>query len=126
MPGESSNFIITYSMRSALANNDYSMEIAIIVQNGWKNEGFNKADSGAYFQDKVRKIDMVLAYEDSDEEESDSEELFSTVTNISKGSFNVDNTEAAEENKRMARKTFEKNLQMAGLQLEHESRTVSM
>ena len=39
------------------------MEYSILQQNGWKND-FNKADPGAFFHDKKRKIDMVLAYED--------------------------------------------------------------
>ena len=39
------------------------MEYSIVLQNGWKND-FNKADPGAFFHDNIRKIDMVLAYED--------------------------------------------------------------
>ena len=48
------------------------MEYSIIAQNAWKNV-FNEPDSGTLFNDGQRKIDMVLAYEDPDD--NDPEDL---------------------------------------------------
>ena len=54
------------------------MEYSIVPQNGWKND-FNKADTGAFFHDKTRKIDMVLAYEDMAEADELAQDLESSL-----------------------------------------------
>ena len=115
------------------------MEYFIVSQNGWKND-FNKADPGAFFHDRVRKIDLVLAYEDPSESEDveppeDNAEKCSEKANKSDSRVSSANSSAETSGKngkeiglkrKKARETFEKNLQSAGMELEHENRKVRL
>lgn len=97
----------------------------LILQNGWKND-LNKADNGAFFADNLRKIDMVLAFEDSDSE--DSEDLEDILSRQSSATFSrrSSTSENSENKRKIARKVFEKNLVLAGLELEHAHKAVKL
>lgn len=103
----------------------------IFIQNGWKDETTHGADMGVYFADGQRKIDMVLAFEDEDEDGL-SPTSSPTVASSSRRSsrilsaarFAANDHRESVEMRRDSRKTFERNLQLAGLQLEHEHRSV--
>ena len=95
------------------------MEYSIIAQNAWKN-AFNEADQDTLFNDGHRKIDMVLAYEDSDNEDIEDPELEHKSVPPSRAATAVGQHELVY--RRKARKIFERNLELSGLHLERESK----
>ena len=103
------------------------MEYSILPQNGWKND-FNKADPGAFFHDKIRKIDMVLAFEDQDEESFSEENSDPDAPNSTIGAnssvFVKTINQEKEMEKRRAREIFEQNILFAGLSIEYEYKHV--
>ncbi len=95
-------------------------------------------DPGVFFSDGKRKIDMVLAFEDSDSEDdkeplddSDIKEHENPVHDQSRRSsralsINMPHLDKVEirEKRRQAKKTFEDNVRATGLQIEYEHKSV--
>ena len=103
------------------------MEYSIISQNAWKNS-ITDADPGTFFNDGQRKIDMVLAYEDSEAEEAENEagpDRAETAAS-SRGASSRQPGQHELAYRRKARRIFERNLEIAGLQLETETKRVSL
>ena len=100
------------------------MEYSIISQNAWKN-AINDADQGTFFNDGQRKIDMVLAYEDSDAEEVETEAPQRSAASSRRGGSSRQPGQHELAYRRKARTIFERNLEIAGLQLEKVNKSVS-
>ena len=104
------------------------MEIQTILQNGWQVEN-RSADSGVYFRDGERKIDMVLAFEDQDEESFSEENSDPDAPNSTIGANNSlfvkTINQEKEGEKRSAREIFEQNILFSGLSIEYEYKNVS-
>jgi hypothetical protein len=60
------------------------MEHLKIIQNGWKRQ--IDCESGIYFNDGERKIDIVMAFEDSEDEDDNAEETTDGTESKSPGS----------------------------------------
>ena len=103
------------------------MEFQTILQNGWQVEN-RTADSGVYFRDGERKIDMVLAFEDQDEESFSEENSDPDAPNSTIGAnssvFVKTINQEKEMEKRRAREIFEQNILFAGLSIEYEYKHV--
>ena len=100
------------------------MEYSIISQNAWKN-AINDADQGTFFNDGQRKIDMVLAYEDSDAEEVQTEAPERSAASSHRGGSSRQPGQHELAYRRKARTIFERNLEIAGLQIERVNKSVS-
>ena len=100
----------------------------ILLQNGWQIEN-RSADSGVYFRDGERKIDMVLAFEDQDEESFSEENSDPDAPNSTIGANNSvfvkTINQQKEGEKRSAREIFEQNILFSGLSIEYEYKNVS-